>query len=72
MKHGVQRDIRLIFSALLHDVGKIGVPNINREGKLTDSEIGKGMGTQFDPEYAKIMLKMIDADKVFKMCEHND
>lgn len=29
------------------------------------------MGTHFDPEYAEIMLKMIDADKDFKMCEHN-
>jgi len=146
------RDIYL--SALLHDVGKIGIPNkiINKEGKLTDeeyeiikthpvigkqilsnisqtphicegayyhherydgrgyptgltgenipdigriiavadaydamtskrsyraplsqsivrAEIEKGIGTQFDPEYAKIMLQMIDEDKDYKMRE---
>ena len=146
------RDIYL--SALLHDVGKIGVPNsiINKKGRLTDeeydvikthpvigrqilsnitqiphiadgayyhherfdgkgypvglsgtdipeigriiavadsydamtsnrsyrgilpqnvarAEIEKGMGTQFDPDFAKIMLGMIDADADFTMRE---
>lgn len=32
-------------------------------------EIEEGMGTQFDPEYAKIMLDMIDADTDFEMRE---
>jgi len=146
------RDLYII--ALLHDVGKIGIPNsiINKEGKLTPeeyeiiknhpkignqilknitqiphisdgahyhherydgkgypeglagnaipeigriiavadaydamtsnrsyrklltqenarSEIEKGMGTQFDPTFAKIMLAMIDEDKDFSMRE---
>lgn len=144
----------IYLSALLHDVGKIGVPNtiINKQGKLTTeeydtvkqhpvigaqilanitqiphiadgayyhherydgngyptglsgkkipeigriiavadaydamtsnrsyrkqlpqdiarSEIGKGIGTQFDPDFARIMLAMIDQDKDFKMRE---
>ena len=32
-------------------------------------EIGKGIGTQFDPDFAKIMLAMIDEDKNFDMKE---
>ncbi len=144
----------IYFAALLHDVGKIGVPDaiINKEGKLTDdeyqaikehpklgneilrnitqsptlrigayyhherydgkgypiglkgeeipeiariiavadtydamtskrsyrstlpqsvvrSEIEKGIGTQFDPRFAKIMLSIIDEDKDYKMQE---
>ena len=144
----------IYIAALLHDVGKIGVPNsiINKKGKLTDEEfstiknhpvigkqilgnikqspyitdgayyhherydgkgypeklvgtsipdigriitvadaydamtskrsyrnplsqevarheIEKGIGTQFDPQYAKIMLQMIDEDKDYKMRE---
>lgn len=142
------------FAALLHDVGKIGIPDkiINKEGKLTDEEfaeikkhpvigkqilssistspylsiganyhherydgrgypeglkgddipsiariiavadaydamaskrsyrepipqqkvreeIVKGMGTQFDPQYAKIMVHMIDLDSEYQMKE---
>ncbi len=145
----------IYLSALLHDVGKIGIPNviINKQGKLTDeeyeiikthpsigkeilanitqtphiadgayyhherydgkgyptglkgsqipdygriiavadaydamtsnrsyretltqekarSEIENGIGTQFDPEYARIMLDLIDQDKDFKMREN--
>jgi HD-GYP domain-containing protein (c-di-GMP phosphodiesterase class II) len=148
------RDIYI--SALLHDVGKIGIPNtiINKQGKLTDeefkiikthpvigqqilcnitqiphiadgafyhherydgngypkglkgndipeigriiavadaydamtsnrsyraqlsqiearSEIEKGLGSQFDPEYATILLSMIDEDKEYKMREND-
>ena len=33
------------------------------------SEIEKGSGTQFDPEFASIMLKMIDEDKNYHMRE---
>ena len=146
---------KVYFAALLHDVGKIGVPDtiINKNGKLTDEEFGeikkhpvygyqilssiqqspylsigahhhherydgrgypdglagtdipelariiavadaydamtsrrsyrdvipqqkvrdeivKGMGTQFDEKYAKIMLDMIDKDKNYDMREH--
>lgn len=32
-------------------------------------EIGQGIGLQFDPDFARIMLKMIDEDKDFKMRE---
>lgn len=149
------RDIYL--AALMHDVGKIGVPNsiINKQGKLTEeeyrvikahpiigrqilsnikqaqhiadgayyhherydgkgyptgihgknipdvariiavadaydamtsnrsyrgtllqdyvrSEIEKGIGSQFDPKYARIMLKLIDEDKDYKMRETPD
>ncbi len=32
-------------------------------------EIEKGMGTQFDPEFAKIMLEMIDEDTEYNMKE---
>ena len=150
-----EAEIREIyFSALLHDVGKIGVPDaiINKEGRLTDEEfqaikehpklgnqilqnirqspyisigahyhherydgrgypeglkgeeipeiariiavadtydamtskrsyrstfpqevvrdeIEKGIGAQFDPQYAKIMLEMIDEDKDYQMQE---
>lgn len=34
------------------------------------SELKKGMGTQFDERFAKIMLKMIEEDKDNKMCQH--
>ena len=33
-------------------------------------EIVKGMGTQFDPQYAKIMLHLIDMDTEYSMKEH--
>ncbi|MCR5088828.1 MAG: HD domain-containing protein, partial [Oscillospiraceae bacterium] len=33
-------------------------------------EIEKGKGTQFDPVFADIMLKMIDEDKDYQMREH--
>ncbi|MBR6229667.1 MAG: HD domain-containing protein [Eubacterium sp.] len=35
-------------------------------------EIIKGTGKQFDPEYAKVMLAMIDADKDFQLREHSE
>ena len=148
------RDKKLALAALLHDVGKIGIPNeiINKRGKLTPEEydivkqhsvigaqilsnitqiphitdgayyhherydgkgyptgldgkkipeigriiavadaydamtsnrsyrnqlpqdvarkeIGQGIGLQFDPDFARIMLRMIDEDKDFKMRE---
>ena len=148
---------KVYFAALLHDVGKIGVPDaiINKNGKLTDEEFAwikrhpvygnqilstiqqspylsigahyhherydgrgypeglkgedipdiariiavadsydamtskrsyrdplpqqivreelvKGMGTQFDPEYAKIMLRLIDRDVEYQMREREE
>ena len=33
------------------------------------SEIEKGSGTQFDPRFASIMLKMIDEDTEYRMRE---
>ena len=33
-------------------------------------EIFKGMGTQFDPQYARIMLHLIDLDLEYQMQEH--
>lgn len=36
---------------------------------LVRAEIEKGIGTQFDPEYGRIMLAMIDEDKDYKMRE---
>ena len=33
------------------------------------AEIEKGMGTQFDPKFAKIMIEMIDEDKEYTMHE---
>ena len=36
---------------------------------LARSEIGKGIGAQFDPDMARIMLEMIDEDKDFTMRE---
>jgi putative two-component system response regulator len=35
--------------------------------KVAREEIEKGIGTQFDPVYAKIMLQMIDEDKDYHM-----
>ncbi|MBE5844960.1 MAG: HD-GYP domain-containing protein [Butyrivibrio sp.] len=35
-------------------------------------EIVKGIGTQFDPDYALLMLKLIDEDKDYKMREHKE
>ena len=148
---------KVYFSALLHDVGKIGVPDaiINKDGRLTDEEFAqiklhpvygnqilstiqqspylsigahfhherydgrgypeglkgedipniariiavadsydamtskrsyrdplpqqivreelvKGMGTQFDPEYAAVMLRMIDRDVEYRMRERKE
>jgi putative two-component system response regulator len=33
------------------------------------SEFALGMGTQFDPRFAKIILEMIDEDKNYEMKE---
>ena len=40
--------------------------------ELVRKEIENGSGTQFDPEYAKIILEMIDADKDYQMKEKTD
>ena len=33
-------------------------------------EVAEGMGTQFDPKFAQIMLQLIDADTEYQMREH--
>ncbi|MCM1038483.1 MAG: HD-GYP domain-containing protein [Ruminococcus sp.] len=38
--------------------------------EIVRAEIVKGRGTQFDPQCADIMLKMMDEDKNYKMKEH--
>lgn len=35
--------------------------------KIVRDELQKGIGTQFDPEFAKIMINLIDADSEYKM-----
>ena len=35
-------------------------------------EIVKGTGTQFDPEYARLMLHLIDEDLEYEMSEHSE
>jgi putative two-component system response regulator len=35
--------------------------------EVVRAEIEKGVGTQFDPTFAKIMLNMIDSDKEYQM-----
>ncbi len=39
------------------------------EQNLVKQEIWKGMGTQFDPLYAKVMISLIDADPNYEMRE---
>jgi putative two-component system response regulator len=34
------------------------------------SEIAKGRGTQFDPQFADVMLQIIDSDTDYQLCEH--
>ena len=40
--------------------------------QLVREEFVKGMGTQFDPEYAKIMLHLIDLDSEYTMKEREE
>ena len=40
--------------------------------KIIRQEIEKGIGTQFDPEIAGIMLQMIDEDTDYQLCQKND
>ena len=37
--------------------------------EVVRSEIEKGLGTQFDPEFGRIMLRLIDSDKEYRMRE---
>ena len=34
------------------------------------AEIEKGLGTQFDPEFGRLMLRLIDEDREYQMREH--
>ena len=40
--------------------------------EVARSEIEKGLGTQFDPNYGRIMIQMIDEDKEYKMREESE
>lgn len=74
-----QSDIYMM--GLLHDVGKIGVADaydaMSSRRSYRDvlpqetvrEEIKKGKGTQFDPQFADIMLAMIEEDTEYKMRE---
>ena len=35
-------------------------------------ELVKGLGTQFDPKYAQIMIDEVDKDKTYQMRQHNE
>ena len=37
--------------------------------EIVRAEIAKGKGTQFDPQFADIMLKMMDEDGAYNMRE---
>lgn len=40
--------------------------------QIVREEIVKGMGTQFDPEYARLMLHLIDVDTEYEMSEREE
>ena len=46
----------------------VSIRRIHKAEK-NEQEIEKGKGRQFDPEIADIMLRMIDEDKEYKMCQ---
>ena len=35
-------------------------------------ELVKGLGTQFDPKYAQIMIDEVDKDKTYQMRQHSE
>lgn len=39
--------------------------------EIVRKEITKGIGTQFDPKFAKIMIEIIDADKDYKLRQND-
>ena len=41
------------------------------EQEVVRREIERGIGTQFNPEFAEIMINMIDNDKDYMMCQQN-
>ena len=40
--------------------------------QIVREELVKGAGTQFDPEFARIMLHLIDVDTEYEMCERSE
>ncbi len=40
--------------------------------QILREELVKGTGTQFDPEYARLMLHLIDVDTEYEMCEREE
>ena len=60
---------RVYFAALLHDVGKIGIPDhiINKDGKLTDEEFAQ---IKHHPEYGNQILSNIRQSPYLSIAAH--
>lgn len=66
----IPEEARIVAVADAYDAmsSKRSYRNIMPQDKIR-SELIKGMGTQFDPQFAKIMLQMIDEDPDYTMRE---
>lgn len=64
----IPRDARLIAVADAYDAmtSRRSYRGVMEQSRVRN-EIERGRGTQFDPHFAEIMLKLIDADTEFKM-----
>ena len=40
--------------------------------QIVREELVKGIGTQFDPDYARLMLQMVDIDTEYEMCDRGE
>ena len=60
---------KVYFAALLHDVGKIGIPDhiINKDGKLTDEEFAQ---IKHHPEYGNQILSNIRQSPYLSIAAH--
>ena len=56
----------LQIGSLLHDIGKVGIPDtiLQKPAPLKKDEIKKGSGTQFDPEVVAAFLKLVESGKL--------
>src|SRR6266849_7072237 len=52
------------LGAILHDVGKIGIPDRILRQSMAMEEIRVGSGTHFDPKVVEVFVDMIDHDTV--------
>jgi len=66
----IPEEARIIAVADAYDAmtSRRSYRNVMPQDKVR-SEIENGIGTQFDPRFAKLMLQMIDEDKDYSMCE---